>query len=84
MSDDKEDNVTNLPNQNKQPKDPKKAALAKILEGATKEYSQKIDAQVKKTVDAVKIANNEKKALAALIEESEEAKAEYAELVKEI
>lgn len=84
MTDDEKDNVTNLPKQGQQPKDPKKAALAKIAEGAAKEWSGKIDAQVKKTIDAVKIANNEKKALAVLIEESEEAKLEYVDLIKEI
>lgn len=79
MSDD--DNVTPI---TKPAKDPKKAALSKLAEGSAKEWAAKIETQVKRTVDAVKIATNEKKALAQIIEDWETAKAEYAEFIQEI
>lgn len=80
-----DDNVTPLDNQKQNVnKDPKLNALNKIKEAAAKEYSVKIDVQVKKTVDAKKIFNNEKRALIELLAEAEEAKAEYADLLKEI
>ncbi len=78
-----DDNVTPIDN-SKQSKDPKQAALNKIKETATKEWNTKIEAQVKKTYDAKKIFLNEKKALEELLADSEEAKAEFAELMKEI
>lgn len=78
-----DDNVTPLDNQNKN-KDPKQAALNKIREAATKEINAKIEAQVKKTLDAKKIFLNEKKALIDLLSEAEDDKAEFADLIKEI
>ena len=78
-----EDNVTPLDNQNKN-KDPKQAALNKIREAAAKEVNAKIEAQVKKTIDAKKIFLNEKKALIELLSDAEEDKAEFADLIKEI
>ncbi len=78
-----DDNVTSLDTQ-KQNKDPKQTALNRMKEAVAKEMATKIEAQVKKTVDAIKIANNEKKALTELLVESEESKSEFADLIKEI
>lgn len=78
-----EDNVTPIENQ-KQNKDPKQSALNKIKEAAAKESAAKIEAQVKKTVDALKIFNNEKKALVDLLADDSEAKKELADLLKDI
>lgn len=83
MSDDKDEKVANLDNQ-KQSKDPKQAALNKLKEAIAKEYNVKIDSQVKKTVDAIKIAKNEKKALAELIADQKDATAEFSDLLREI
>lgn len=81
MSEDKEnDKIENL----KQHKDPKQSAISKLKEQSSREYNDKINSQVKKTIDAIKIANNEKKLLAELIEEQKEAIAEFSDLIKGI
>lgn len=77
-----EDNVTSI--DKNQSKDPKTSALNKIKEASTKEWNTKIEAQVKKTLDAKKVYKNEHAALITLINDSEEAKVEYAELVKDL
>lgn len=80
MSDDTEEKVTNL----KQSKDPKQAALNKIREGTAKEWNGKIDAQVKRTVDAKKIYDNEKRALGDIIADAEQSAREFAELTRDL
>ena len=77
-----EDNVTPIDNSKK---DPKSAAINKLKEAAGKEWASKIEAQVKKTFDAKKIFENEKKALVNLLSDAEEAKTElgdFADLLK--
>ncbi len=74
MSDDK---VTEI----KGAKSPKESALNKLREAAAKEWQTKIDAQVKKTLDAIKVAENEKDTLTHLVEESELDKAKIHEII---
>lgn len=80
MDEEKVENIDKI----KQSKDPKQAAINKLREAVNKEYGSKIEAQVKKTMDAVKIANNEKRALAEMLEDHKEATGEFAEFLKEI
>lgn len=80
MDEEKVENIDKI----KQSKDPKQAAINKLREAVNKEYGSKIEAQVKKTMDAVKIANNEKRALTEMLEDHKEATGEFAEFLKEI
>lgn len=77
-----DDNVTEIPQQNqKQPADPIESAAKKLRDGLAKEQQSKIDAQLKVTLEAYKVANKEKDKLQALIEESNESKSELADLL---
>lgn len=80
MSDDTEEKVTNL----KPSKDPKQAALSKIREGTAKEWNGKIEVQVKRTVDARKLYDNEKRALGELIADAEQATKEFTDLARDL
>lgn len=77
MSDDK---ITEI-NQ-KQSKTPKENAINQLREAATKDFQDKIKAQVKKTVDAAKVAKAEKAALDILLSDYEEEKASLADILK--
>jgi hypothetical protein len=79
MSDEK---ITDL-NQ-KQPKNPKEAAINQLKEATTKEFQDKIKAQVKKTIDAGKIFKAEKTALENLLTDYEEEKASLSDVLKGI
>jgi len=77
MSDDK---VADL-NQ-KQSKNPKEAALNKIKEAAAKELQQKVDEQMKKTINAGKVFKAEREALNNLLADNEDDKSVLSEILK--
>lgn len=63
---------------------PVDSAINKLKESASKELNNKIEAQVKKTLDAIRIAESEKAALSDLMQQSEEDKVAFAKLIKSL
>jgi len=74
MSDDKVQEI------NKQQKDPN----AKLREEFDKEWQPKLADQRKKTVQAIRVANNEKKALNELLTDYEEEKTAFNTALKDL
>lgn len=79
MTDDKNKAAEIKPQQ--QAKNPLEAATNALKEGAAKAHADKVKAQVTKTVEAFKVANNEKKALQDLLDSGKEDAADFAEIL---
>ena len=67
-----------------QQKSPVEAATNKLREALQKEAQGKIDAQVKKTIDACKIARNEKLELQRVLSDFESEKANLKDLLGDL
>lgn len=78
--DDKDEKVTNMQQQGNQQKDPKK----KLREEFEKEWTPKLGEQRKKTVNAIRAANNEKKALRDLLGDYSEESESFNNALKDI
>lgn len=79
MSDDNEENRVLTTGHQKQ-KDPN----TKLREEFDKEWMPKLSEQRKKTMSAIRAANNEKKALAGILDDYEQEKADFNNAIREM